>query len=88
MERGFSRRRQAGLDTAISRAYHRSMDIVAEVIKAAGGPSALAKSLGVKRQAIYQWGRIPADRVITIERLLGGRITRHQMRPDLYPTDE
>lgn len=63
-------------------------NIVAEVVKAAGGAAALARYFGIKTQAICQWSRIPAERVIPIERLLDGKITRHQMRPDLYPPED
>lgn len=62
--------------------------IVTQVVEAAGGAAALARHLGITSQAISQWSRIPSDRVIPIERLLGGRLTRHDMRPDLYPQDE
>lgn len=30
----------------------------------------------------------PAEWVIPIERALGGRITRHELRPDIYPVEE
>lgn len=50
---------------------------------AAGGFPALADRLGITRQALYQWQRIPAERVIDIERISG--VPRHELRPDLYP---
>lgn len=43
----------------------------------------LARNLGIARQALYQWRRIPAERVIEIERITG--IQRQELRPDLYP---
>src|SRR5262249_17035047 len=54
--------------------------------KAAGGVPALARLLGVREQTPYQWGRtrIPADRIIEIERLTG--VPRELLRPDLYRT--
>ena len=48
-----------------------------------GGVKALADKLGVTRAAIYAWSRIPAERVIPVEALTG--ISRHELRPDLYP---
>lgn len=48
-----------------------------------GGIKALARALGVKHQTFYSWRRVPAERVIDIERLTG--ISRHRLRPDLYP---
>jgi hypothetical protein len=38
-------------------------------IEAAGSARRLAAKLGVSRQAVQQWRRIPAERVIEVERL-------------------
>lgn len=38
-------------------------------------------------QAIAKWAkvdRVPVDRCIVVESVLGGRVTRHQMRPDIF----
>lgn len=36
-------------------------------------------------QALTRWRKqIPADRVIDIETAVNGKITRHQMRPDIF----
>lgn len=51
--------------------------------QAVGGFPELARKLGVTRHAIYQWDRVPANRVIPIERATG--VSRHELRPDLYP---
>lgn len=61
---------------------------VAAAINAAGGVAKLAAMLSLSSQAISQWTRVPAERVIEIERATGGKITRHEMREDLYPRDE
>ena len=48
----------------------------------------LARSLGVSPQAVHHWRRrrhIPARRALAIERLTDRRVTRHDMRPDLWP---
>jgi DNA-binding transcriptional regulator YdaS (Cro superfamily) len=50
--------------------------------KAVGGKTELARMLGINRQALYQWRKIPAERVVEIERLTGMR--REELRPDLY----
>lgn len=50
---------------------------------AAGNKSELARRLGVKVQSIQQWRRIPAERVLDVERVTG--ISRHDLRPDIYP---
>lgn len=57
----------------------------------AGGPSALAKALRnvspqpVSSQAVSQWKRVPAERVIDVERVTG--VPRQDLRPDLYPPE-
>ena len=52
--------------------------------KAVGGRSRLAEKLKLTRQAISKWrsSRIPAERVIEVERASG--ISRQILRPDLY----
>jgi DNA-binding transcriptional regulator YdaS (Cro superfamily) len=65
-------------------AHHDILRIaVGEAVRAAGGGAALAKHLKLNRQAVYQWARIPADHVLTVERVTS--IPRHRLRPDLYP---
>lgn len=51
--------------------------------KVAGGPSALARLLGIKPQAIHQWNEVPPLRVLDVERHTG--IPRYELRPDIYP---
>jgi DNA-binding transcriptional regulator YdaS (Cro superfamily) len=53
------------------------------VIAIAGGVPRLAERLGVKRQAIYQWPYIPADRVGQVGSITG--LAAHELRPDLFP---
>ena len=59
------------------------INIVTKAVKKAGGVSSLARQLGIKHNAFYVWKRIPAERVLDIERITG--ISRHDLRPDLYP---
>jgi DNA-binding transcriptional regulator YdaS (Cro superfamily) len=62
-------------------------------IELLGGPSAVARQLGSRGVRVSPWAvskwrrRIPAERVLLIEQLTGGRITRHELRPDLYPAE-
>lgn len=55
---------------------------VEKAIAAAGNASELARRLGIKVQSIQQWDRIPAERVVDIERVTG--VPREELRPDLY----
>lgn len=48
-----------------------------------GLQASLAKELGITRGAISKWKRVPAERVLEVERILG--VPRHMLRPDLYP---
>ncbi len=52
------------------------------------GTANLARQLGIRSQAVSQWRRVPAERVLAVEQATGGRVTRHELRPDLYPDDE
>lgn len=60
------------------------MEHVCEIAKVkAGGPAALAKKLGdVSPQAVSQWKKVPAERVLDVERITG--ISRHELRPDVF----
>lgn len=61
-----------------------------QIINLFGGQSALGKKLGVKQQTIYVWvktKRVPALRVLQLEELVKGLVTRHDLRPDLYPEE-
>lgn len=42
----------------------------------------LAGELGITKQALSQWRRLPVERVLEIEQILG--IPCHVLRPDLY----
>ena len=53
-------------------------------IKMLGGGVALATLLGIERQAVWQWKICPVKRVLMIEELTDGKVTRYQLRPDIY----
>lgn len=59
-------------------------------IESVGGLSELARALDVKPQHIVNWKArgIPAPRVLAIEKATNGTVTRHDLRPDLYPKDQ
>ena len=56
-----------------------------EALKPLGGGAELARRVNLTRQAIYQWDRIPAELVLTVEKISG--VPRHELRPDLYPPE-
>lgn len=58
------------------------IDIVTKAAEKAGGVVALARELGIKHTALYSWNRIPAERVLDVERISG--ISRHDLRPDIF----
>ena len=53
-------------------------------IECAGGTAKLARALGIKPQAISQWTRVPAERVLDVERATAAKVTRYELRPDIY----
>lgn len=61
--------------------------ILREASERVGGPVALSRAIGMKNHnSFYDWKRVPAERVLAIEEATG--LSRHQLRPDLYPLDE
>jgi hypothetical protein len=53
-----------------------------EIIKAAGGASAVARECNVSRQAVYLWRRIPVPHARIVARL--ARRALKTIRPDVY----
>lgn len=56
-----------------------------QALEAVGGYAALARALGKTRGGLWQWKRVPAERVLAVEAASG--VPRHELRPDLYPAD-
>ena len=50
--------------------------------KKLGGPTALAKDLGITYQALWKWERVPVEHCARIAEL--SRISRRRLRPDIY----
>jgi DNA-binding transcriptional regulator YdaS (Cro superfamily) len=60
---------------------------IEHAVELAGGTfQALAEKLDISASAVASWPRVPADRVLAIERLVPGT-SRYIMRGDLYPVD-
>ena len=52
--------------------------------------NALAGSRRVTQPGVNYWvtkNRVPADRVLQIETVIDEIVTRHQLRPDIYPLE-
>jgi DNA-binding transcriptional regulator YdaS (Cro superfamily) len=48
-----------------------------------GLPSLIARELNLTRAAVVKWAKVPAERLVEIERITG--IPRHELRPDICP---
>jgi DNA-binding transcriptional regulator YdaS (Cro superfamily) len=53
-----------------------------KAIEILGGYSAMARKLGIDRNAIRRWHSVPDHWIIEIEQLTG--VPREELRPDLY----
>jgi DNA-binding transcriptional regulator YdaS (Cro superfamily) len=58
-------------------------------LKILGSQSAIARAIGIRQQTVSEVfldGRqAPAKWCIPLERATDGKVTRHELRPDLYP---
>ncbi|WJS98225.1 transcriptional regulator [Novosphingobium humi] len=58
-------------------------------LERAGSQSALARLCGVSQPSVWKWlqssKRLPGEHVLTVEAATG--VSRHHLRPDLYPLD-
>jgi hypothetical protein len=51
-------------------------------IAVVGGRVELARDLGINYRAVLSWRRVPAERLVQVERITG--IPRQRLRPDLF----
>jgi len=61
------------------------MEPIAAAIEAVGGPTKLARAIGVDHSTVIGWrraNRLPAERVPAVASLSG--IPKHELRPDLF----
>jgi hypothetical protein len=58
-------------------------DGLKRALQEAGGVDQLAALLHVSPAAVAQWYRVPAERVMQVEKIIG--IPRKELRPDLFP---
>ena len=68
-----------------------STQAIKKAISIAGSQSKLARKLGLIQPYVWKWlnrdKKVPPEFAIRIEKVLEGRVTRHELRPDLYPLD-
>lgn len=61
-----------------------------KAIELAGGQVFLAEIAGVKQPTVSYWlntlGHVPAEKAVKIELGLNGKITRQELRPDIFST--
>ncbi|OGT30437.1 MAG: hypothetical protein A3E87_01755 [Gammaproteobacteria bacterium RIFCSPHIGHO2_12_FULL_35_23] len=65
--------------------YFKALQKAIDVI---GSQSAVARAVGVTQQTVYLWDYVPAHHVLKVEAATNGAVTRHELRPDLYPPNE
>jgi DNA-binding transcriptional regulator YdaS (Cro superfamily) len=57
--------------------------VIEAAVQHEGSRTAVAKKLGLTRQALDQWGgKVPAKHVLAMEKMSG--IERYEIRPDIY----
>lgn len=65
---------------------------IEKAVRLVDGQSALARLCNTSQPRIWQClnrnQRVPADLVLPIEAATGGQVTRHELRPDLYPSPD
>lgn len=60
------------------------MDAIDTIRLERGLLAKVARGVGLSRAAVSLWTKVPAERVVDVERITG--IPREQLRPDLYRT--
>jgi TorA maturation chaperone TorD len=62
---------------------------LATAVEIVGGQAKLARILGVTQPNVWHWlhksERVPGEYVLKIEEATAGKVSRHELRPDLYP---
>lgn len=69
--------------------YISQQNFLKAAIKMLGGQNVMADKVGRSQQTISYWlkskkGIVPAEIAVSIEKATGGRITRVDLRPDLF----
>lgn len=64
-----------------------------EGLRGGGGQSALARICGVKQGHVWRWlntpgALVPAEHVLKIERATDGKVSRRELRPDVFDEEK
>jgi len=66
-----------------------SVEALKKAVEIAGGQSALGRAIDRDQKAIWSWinttQKVPAEDVLKIEKAISGKVSRHDLRPDVYP---
>lgn len=69
---------------------HQSDSPLARAVRALGSQSAFARRIGRSQSTVHDWladeKPLPAEHVLAVEQATG--ISRHDLRPDIYPRPE
>lgn len=69
-----------------------SIEALEKAVDLAGGQSALGRLIGKDQRTIWAWinttQKVPAEDVLKIEEALEGKISRYELRPDVYPQEK
>ncbi|KKL86661.1 hypothetical protein LCGC14_1942480 [marine sediment metagenome] len=70
---------------------------IAKAVEIAGGQSQLARQISkimgkpILQQHVWKWLNtvpvLPAEYCLPIEKITDGAVTRHELRPDIYPVE-
>jgi DNA-binding transcriptional regulator YdaS (Cro superfamily) len=67
------------------------IDALKRAYEILGSQRALADAVGIKQPTVHKMldrgNRVPAEWCLPIEKATDGKVTRHQLRPDLYPVE-
>jgi len=66
-------------------------NLIQKAVEICGSQVALAKAVGKTQKHVWNWinrdKRVPAEYVLLIEKATQGKVTRHELRPDIYPVE-
>lgn len=65
-----------------------SQSALQKAVEVAGSQAELARRIGKKQAHVWNWlhrdNEVPAEAAIPIETATGGKVTRHDLRPDIF----